>query len=64
MFRTFDTNNNGTLSIAEFKGMLGQLGVEAPDEEVEACMRALDTGKNGVLEFEEFQSFILDSPYK
>ena len=63
MFRKFDTDSSGTLSDHELKGMLGQLGVVAPDSHVQAMMTALDTNGNGVLEFEEFCNFVNMDPY-
>ena len=41
-------------STNELKGMLGELGVSAKEENIVAMMRKLDTNGNGVLEFEEF----------
>lgn len=54
MFRTFDTDNSGAISLDELRGMISKLGVTAPEECVVAVLRKLDANNNGVLEFEEF----------
>lgn len=64
MFRRFDKDSSGYLSINEFAGLLAELGVAVKDKELVAMMKALDTSKNGVLEFEEFQNFVVVDPYK
>lgn len=63
MFRIFDRDNSGALSINELAGMLAELGVAVKDNEIVAMMKVLDTSKNGVIEFEEFQNFLVVDPY-
>ena len=64
MFRKFDTDNSGAITLQELKGMLGQLGVSASDDLIAALMKTLDMSGNGVLEFEEFQNFLIVDPYQ
>lgn len=64
MFRKFDTDSSGAITLAELRGMLGQLGVAASDDLIAALMKTLDTSGNGVLEFEEFQNFLIVDPYQ
>lgn len=64
MFRAFDSDGSGNLSVNELAGLLSALGVTVQEHELTAMMRKLDTSNNGVLEFEEFQTFLLVDPYK
>lgn len=64
MFRTFDKDNSGSLSINELAGLLAELGVGVKENELVAMMRLIDTSKNGVIEFDEFQNFVVIDPYK
>ena len=54
IFRKFDLDKSGALSVHELRGMLSQLGITAKDEHVVAMLKCLDTNENGCLEFEEF----------
>jgi len=63
MFRTFDADNSGSLSINELGGLFSQLGVEVTENELLAVMKALDKNGNGTVEFEEFYTFIVVDPY-
>ena len=44
--------------------MLAKLGISVERKYINAMMRELDTNKTGMLEFEEFLTFILYDPYK
>lgn len=63
MFRVFDKDGSGALSIAELGGMLAELGVLVQERELIGMMKVLDTSMNGVIEFEEFQNFLVVDPY-
>lgn len=54
IFRTFDTDKSGALSVNEMAGLLSKLGVIFTEKELVALMRELDTNKSGLIEFEEF----------
>lgn len=64
IFRTFDTDKSGCLSINEMAGLLAKLGVACSDKELVALMREMDTNKSGVIEFEEFCQFMVLDPWK
>jgi len=64
IFKDFDTNQSGTLTIDEMTAMLAKLGISVERKYINAMMRELDTNKTGMLEFEEFLTFILYDPYK
>ena len=54
MFRNFDRDNSGSLSLNELAGLLAELGVAVNENELIAMMKVIDTSKNGVIEFDEF----------
>ena len=63
MFRSFDVDNSGTITIDELAGLVSKLGVACLDGELEAMFRELDANGNGTLEFEEFQALMISDPY-
>ena len=63
MFRVFDKDSSGALSISELAGMLAELGVMVKENELVGMMKVLDTSGNGVIEFEEFNNFLVVDPY-
>ena len=63
MFRSFDVDGSGTLTIEELGGMLSKLGVSCTEGELLAMFRELDTNQSNTLEFEEFQVFMVHDPY-
>ena len=64
IFRTFDSNNNGVLSIEELSGLLSKLGVDCQRCELIAVFKLLDNNNNGAIDFEEFNQFVIVDPYK
>ena len=54
VFRKFDTDNNGKLSVRELKAALKQLGVEASAEEAAAILRRYDSDHSHSLDIDEF----------
>jgi len=64
IFRTFDVDKSGALTINEMAGLLAKLGVAVSDKELVALMREMDTNKSGVIEFEEFCQFMILDPWK
>ena len=53
-FDYFDRNGNGTMEVAEFAKLLEALGAETSAEEVAAGIRALDSNRNGLIDYGEF----------
>ncbi|MFS8160029.1 MAG: EF-hand domain-containing protein [Candidatus Roizmanbacteria bacterium] len=64
LFKDFDLNQSGALTIDEMGGMLAKLGISVDRKYINALMRELDTNKTGMLEFEEFTTFLIYNPYK
>ena len=64
IFKDFDANQSGTLTIDEMGAMLAKLGISVERKYLDAMMRELDTNKSGMLEFEEFATFLIYDPYK
>jgi len=64
VFRHFDTNGNGVLSVDEFSAMLAKLQLNVSKRHLNALLKKFDRNGNGVVEFEELQAFITGSPYK
>lgn len=64
IFKDFDSNGNGTLSIDELGAMLAKLSLSVERKYIMAMLNKLDTNGSGVLEFEEFTNMILYDPYK
>ncbi len=62
MFRTFDLDKSGYLTLNELAGLMAKLGVEYEQDLLVAVMRELDTNKTGVIEFEEFYQLPIIHP--
>ena len=59
MFKEFDKDNSGAISMAEAKLMLRRLRI--PDSEVETLVAIHDKNQDGELQYEEFVEFLLHS---
>lgn len=64
IFKNFDLNNSGAISIEELAAMLAKLGIIVDRKYIEAMFKALDGNGNGVIEFNEFANLVLYNPYK
>lgn len=64
IFKDFDINGNGEIAFDELTAMLAKLGIQVEKKYVNALMNELDSNKTGMLEFEEFATFLLYDPYK
>jgi Ca2+-binding EF-hand superfamily protein len=64
IFKDFDLNQSGTITIDEMGAMLSKLGISVDRKYINAIMRELDSNKTGMLEFEEFVTFLIYDPYK
>ena len=56
-FQVFDKNNNGVLSIREFKHILTDLGNKFSEEEVEEMFKEVDLDRDGNISYKEFVEF-------
>ena len=54
IFRRFDVDRSGNLSVHELAGLLSNLGVACNEPELIAAFKLIDLNNNGVIDFEEF----------
>ena len=64
IFKEFDTNKSGNLTLDELTAMLAKLQISCERKYVSALLKQFDTNGNGVIEFEEFCDYIIRNPYK
>ena len=64
MFKEFDTNKSGTLTVDELGGMLVKLQISCERRYLHELLAQFDRNKNGVIEFDEFVNYIINNPYK
>lgn len=64
IFKDFDLNQSGSITLDELTAMLAKLGISVERKYIQAMLRELDSNKTGMLEFEEFATFLLYDPYK
>merc|ERR1712139_639624 len=63
IFRRFDTDHNGVITIAEFKQALQKFGFMLGDEEVLILMRHFDKRQDGQITYNEFCDVVLDEDF-
>ena len=63
IFKEFDVNRNGCLTVDELQAMLYKLGIAVERKYLMALFRKFDVNKSGVIEFEEFCTFLTYNPY-
>jgi Ca2+-binding EF-hand superfamily protein len=64
IFSQFDCNGNAILSTPELAGMLSKLGVDCELKMLAALFKRIDVNGNGLIEFEEFNNFVVHHQYK
>jgi len=64
IFKDFDSNASGTITVDELAAMMAKLGISVERKYLMAMIKQLDVNKNGQLEYEEFANFLLKDPYK
>ena len=64
VFKDFDTNKSGNLTIDELQAMLGKLQIACEHRYVVALFKTFDINSNGVIEFDEFANHLIYNPYK
>ncbi|WOH10608.1 hypothetical protein DCAR_0730077 [Daucus carota subsp. sativus] len=67
IFRSFDMNNDNSLSQLEFNSLLRSLGLSPSPDQLQAITEKADTNNNGLIEFSEFLALVAPelarSPY-
>jgi len=63
IFRRFDTDHNGVITLSEFKQALHKYGFKLSDEEVLVIMRHFDKRQDGQVTYNEFCDAVLDEDY-
>ncbi|GMJ16050.1 hypothetical protein like AT1G32250 [Hibiscus trionum] len=58
IFRSFDHNNDGSLTQLELDSLLRSLGLKPSSDQVEALIQKADMNNNGLIEFSEFVSLV------
>jgi Ca2+-binding EF-hand superfamily protein len=64
MFRTFDKDQSGALTLLELAGLMSKLRVDFTETELEGVMKEIDKNGSGLIEFEEFVQLLVFNPYK
>ncbi|KAL1810382.1 hypothetical protein ACET3Z_027372 [Daucus carota] len=67
IFRSFDMNNDNSLSQLEFNSLLRSLGLSPSPDQLQAITEKADTNNNGLIEFSEFLALVApelaEAPY-
>ncbi|PKA53045.1 putative calcium-binding protein CML17 [Apostasia shenzhenica] len=58
IFRSFDRNNDGSLTQLELGSLLRALGLTPSVDQLEALIQKTDTNSNGLVEFSEFVALV------
>jgi len=64
IFKQFDTNNSGDLTVDELGAMMAKLELSVERKFLNALFKKFDKNGNGVIEFEEFVDYIIHNPYR
>lgn len=64
MFKEFDVNGNGTLSVDELGAMMIRLQISVERKFLQALLNKFDRNGNGVIEFEEFSEFLIQNSFE
>ncbi len=64
IFKDFDLDASGSLTINEFSGIFHKLAIACDRKYVSALFKKFDTNGNGVIEFEEFANWMIYDAYK
>ncbi|KAL5710230.1 putative calcium-binding protein cml18 [Ranunculus cassubicifolius] len=58
IFRSFDRNNDGSLTQLELGSLLRSLGLKPSGDQLEALIQKADINSNGLVEFSEFVALV------
>ena len=64
IFKDFDANKSGSLTLDELVAMLNKLQLNVERKFAIALFKRFDANKNGVIDFDEFCHFLINDPYK
>ena len=64
IFRDFDTNESGDLTIDELWAMMAKVEICCERKYLNGVFRKIDADNSGTIEFEEFANFMINDPYK
>merc|ERR1719487_3218201 len=63
IFRRFDSDHNGVITLAEFKQALGKFGFQLTEEETVMIMQHFDKRQDGQVTYNEFCDAVLEQDY-
>eukprot|EP00831_Metopus_contortus_P032379 TRINITY_DN2616_c0_g1_i3.p2 TRINITY_DN2616_c0_g1~~TRINITY_DN2616_c0_g1_i3.p2 ORF type:complete len:250 (+),score=45.74 TRINITY_DN2616_c0_g1_i3:434-1183(+) len=63
LFKDFDLNQSGNLTVDELQAMMFKMGIAVERKYITGLFRRFDANKSGTIEFEEFCTFITTNPY-
>ncbi|KAJ9678448.1 hypothetical protein PVL29_020590 [Vitis rotundifolia] len=58
IFRSFDRNNDGSLTQLELGSLLRSLGLKPSQDQLDALIQKADRNSNGLIEFSEFVALV------
>ncbi|KAJ3681681.1 hypothetical protein LUZ60_014254 [Juncus effusus] len=58
IFRSYDRNNDGSLTQLELRSLLRSLGLKPTQDQLDALIARADTNSNGLVEFSEFVALV------
>lgn len=64
LFKEFDVNGNGTLSVDELGALMSRLQISVERKYLQALLNKFDRNGNGVIEFEEFSEFLIQNSFE
>jgi calcium-binding protein CML len=58
IFRSYDRNNDGSLTQLELRSLLRSLGMKPTQDQLDALIQRADINSNGLVEFSEFVALV------
>lgn len=58
IFRSYDRNNDGSLTQLELRSLLRSLGLKPTQDQLDALIQRADINSNGLVEFSEFVALV------
>lgn len=63
IFREFDLNNNGVLTVDELGALMARMQISVDRRFLQGLLKKFDRNGNGAIEFDEFVDFVVNDPY-